>query len=45
MWLGNLKSKLSFTCNVIRDQQEEERLLYFPGKDLDDEKSWMFCLL
>ena len=29
----------------IRDQQEEERLIFFPGKDSSNEKAWTFCFL
>ena len=28
-----------------RAQQEEERVLFFPGKDSDNEKPWTLCLL
>ena len=32
-------------CNGNRVQQEEKRLLFFPGKDLANEKPWTLYLL
>ena len=32
-------------CKDSRAQQEEERLLFFPGKDLANEMPWTLCLL
>ena len=32
-------------CDDSRAQQEEEKLLFFPGKDSANEKPWTLCLL
>ena len=35
----------AFTSDSSRAEQEEERFLFFPGKDSANEKSWTLCLL
>ena len=43
--LGNQKGELSYPVMIARVQQEEERLLFFPGKDSASEKPWTLCSL
>ena len=37
------KGELSYPVMIARVQQEEERLLFFPGKDSANKQPWILC--